>query len=139
MHICATERGKLLTSDLKKEVSGAFSKAVLLLAEVCQRLLLPTFPSYLSCARTDTRAPRGEEGVGVGGCEIYEPNGILVILQGQTGGEHRSRSGEGQRRRQGAERVSRKCLFLGMSTFEMSPFPCRPFIMPGRRNWAPMK
>lgn len=71
------------------------------------------------------------------GCwEIY---GIFVILQGQTGGEHRSRSGEGQRRRQGAEGASRKCLFLWLSTFQMVIFPRRPSIMPGRRNGAPMK
>lgn len=49
MHVCATEREKKLSFDLKKEVSGDFSKALLLLAEVCQRLLLLTFPSYLSC------------------------------------------------------------------------------------------
>lgn len=35
-----------MSFDLKKEISGDFSKALLLLAEVCQRLM---FPSHLSC------------------------------------------------------------------------------------------
>lgn len=49
MHLSATEKEKKLTFDLKKELSGDFSKALLLLAEVCQRLLLLTFLSYLPC------------------------------------------------------------------------------------------
>lgn len=54
VHISATEREKKLTFDLKKEISGDFSKALLLLAEVCRRLM---FPSRLSCDQSRKLLP----------------------------------------------------------------------------------
>lgn len=54
VHISATEREKKLTFDLKKEISGDFSKALLLLAEVCRRLM---FPSRLSCDQSRELLP----------------------------------------------------------------------------------
>lgn len=92
MHVSATEKEKKLTFDLKKEISGDFSKALLVLAEVCVRLLLFMFPSYLSCGKeAGYRASFKPQGI----YKIYDSERISLVLQGQTGGELRSRSGEG--------------------------------------------
>lgn len=94
-HVCATEKEKKLTFDLKKEVSGDFCKALLLLAEVYQRLMF--HHRWQTC--------------------LHAADEIFLLLPGQTGGERRSRPGDGKRRRQGAGRANRKWLILGLSAF----------------------
>lgn len=96
-----SEKEKKLSFDLKKEVSGDFSKALLILAEVCLPNKART--GYSHCGVLSILPHQSL--LNVTDVRLFKSRSLLFCfvfsLSGSEGGEHHCRYAEGKRRRQG--------------------------------------